>query len=502
MKFLIDTNIFIPLEPTAPGDLTPRTSAAAEFVRIVQTTGHQVYVHPEQYRDIERDRNEERRRQRQVLIQKYAVLPTVPSIPAETRERIGSPRKGSNDWVDNQLIIALYRDAVAYIVTEDRGLRKKAARLELQSRVLTIGEALRLVQVFFDRPPTPPPAVKGQAAYELDHSDSFFDSFRTDYGTKEFDAWITKCKREHRQAWIIEGRNTRYAAISIVKREEQEDLGLTGRILKVCSFKVSPEYAGFHYAELLLKTIFEYAIVNSFDNLFVDIYPKHDALIGILEDHGFEQTAEKKRTGEIRLVKQLTFVASDLETFGALEFNRRWGPYSFKLSNVSIHLVPIKPEFHRLLFPDAETELFPGFNPFGNSIRKAYLCGAPIRSLKPGDVLLFYSSRKKRAVTTTGVVEDTNVFQDADKIARFVGRRSIYSFEEIRELCKQDVLAILFRHSGVLSEPLHFNTLKQHSVLSGAPQSIQSVPRESLKWLRKELTARLPFYRSARSMRT
>ncbi len=502
MKFLIDTNILIPLEPTSPSNVTATTPQAAELARIVQTANHQMFVHPDQRLDIERDTDEKRRGYRKVLFEKYPVLPTAPSAPREITSLIGRPPKGSNDWVDNQLIVALYRDAVDYIVTEDKHLRNKAARLGLQARVLTLGEALRAVQVLFEKRPPAPPPVRGLAAYELNHFDSFFDSFRSDYGAKVFNKWITKCKRKHRLAWIIEGRQTPYAAVSIVKLEEEENLGLEGRILKICSLKVSMEYSGFHYAELLLKTIFEYALVNSFDYLFVDIYPKYDVLIGILKDHGFGETAEKKPTGEVRLVKQLTFATDDLERFEALEFNRRFGPYSFKLSNVCIHLVPIKPEFHQLLFPDAETELFPGFNPFGNGIRKAYLCNAPIRSLKPGDVLLFYSSGKRRAVTTTGVVEDTTVGRDADKIARFVGKRTIYSYKEIRHLCKRDVLAILFRHSGVLSEPLRFNTLKQHNVLSCAPQSIQSVPRESLKWLRRELTARLPFYRSAPSMRT
>ena len=64
MKFLIDTNIFIPLEPTAEADFEAGTSSAFAFVRRAQEAGHQVYVHPASREDIARDRSDARRRPR------------------------------------------------------------------------------------------------------------------------------------------------------------------------------------------------------------------------------------------------------------------------------------------------------------------------------------------------------------------------------------------------------------------------------------------------------
>ena len=55
MKFLIDTNIFIPLEPTRPSEVEGGTTKAAEFVQLAGISGHQLYVHPARREDLRRD---------------------------------------------------------------------------------------------------------------------------------------------------------------------------------------------------------------------------------------------------------------------------------------------------------------------------------------------------------------------------------------------------------------------------------------------------------------
>lgn len=104
-------------------------------------------------------------------------------------------------------------------------------------------------------------------------------------------------------------------------------------------------------------------------------------------------------------------------------------------------MVPIEPRWHRLLFPDGEPvedTLFPATlglsaQPFGNALRKAYLCNASSRLLRPGDPLLFYRSRDQKAVYVVGVCEDTLVSQEPDEIIATVGRRTVYSLQEIQQ---------------------------------------------------------------------
>lgn len=203
------------------------------------------------------------------------------------------------------------------------------------------------------------------------------------------------------------------------------------------------------------------------------------------------------------LTKPILLPSADVslgDTLSPLEYNIRYGPSAIKFMDAPAYLVPIMPVYHRLLFPEAEDqqELMPGMYPFGNSIRKAYLSNAPVRSMVPGSTILFYRSQDKSHDTSeiiaVGVVEETMVSQNPDEIARYVIRRSVYSKDEISEMCaKNDVLAIKFRHAGLLSEPISYAALKDNNAVVAAPQTIQSVPKEAIEWLSAELKLRLRF---------
>lgn len=488
MKFLIDTNVFIPLEPTTPTDLASLTPQAARFAQIASEGGHQLYVHPATLADIRRDDDRTRRGLRMVLFNKYPCLQNPPPISQRLESILGRAKPDTNDWVDNHLVAALRADAVDFLVTEDRRLRNKAGRLGLQDRVAAVAEAISVIQDLSDKAPLPPPAVQAIKAHALNESDPIFDSFREDY--PNFDGWLRKCKREHRQAWRIIGGASRLAGFCIVKPEEAIDFGLSGNILKLCSFKVSKDYNGFRFGELLLKALFDYARSNEYDWIYVTVFEKHGSLISLLEDFGFEEVPERTERGELILTKPMSFTETDRERTEPLAFNIRYGPSCAKIKDVPTFVVPIKPEYHCLLFPEAEKqrELFPGQRPFGNSIRKAYLSHAVIRRISHGATLLFYRSADVRGVTCLGVVEGTLVSSSPNDIARHVGKRTVYNLARIRALCQEkEVLAILFRQAGILKDPISLDELMANGVVRGAPQSILAVPKEATEWLQERL---------------
>lgn len=487
MKFLIDTNIFIPLEPTDLADLEAGTPAAIEFARLVSETGHQLYVHPATRADIRRDVDEARRRVREILFNKYPCLPHPPPISSRLERILGRAEPQTNEWVDNHLIAALEADAVDFLVTEDLTLRKKAARLGLEARVATVTEAISIVQDLFDIAPMPPPAVQAVKAHALNEHDPIFKSFREDY--PGFDAWLRKCKREHRQAWVIEVEPARLAAFCIVKPEKSVDFGVVGKILKMCSFKVSDEYNGFRFGELLLKTVFDHASSNRYDWIYVTVFEKYGNLIGLLKDFGFQDVGHRTKLGEVVLAKPMSFTEADRDSWDSLAFNVRYGPFAVKIKGVPTFVVPIKPQYHRLLFPEAEEqlELMPGRQPFGNSIRKAYLSNSLIRTITGGANLLFYRSEDIHSVTCLGVVEDTLVSSSPIEVARYVGKRTVYTFREIEALCSREVLAILFRQSRILKSAIPLKELMANGVLSAAPQSIVTVAEEAREWLQTRL---------------
>ncbi len=487
VRFLIDSNIFIPLEPTRLTDVEAGTPLATEFARLVTEAGHQLCVHPSTLEDIRRDQEETRRTLREIQFTKYPALTEPPRPSLRMEEILGAVARETNDWVDHQLLAALDANAVDLLVTEDQSLTRKAARIGLEQRVYTIPEAISFVRDLFDLAPPPPPAVEQIIAHNLDETDPIFESLRSDYDG--FDDWLTKCKLEHREARVVRGEGSEYAGICIIKREETGEFGLKGKVLKLCTFKISERHNGFRFGELLLKDIFEYASINKFEMIYVTVFERHGHLMALLGNFGFQPIAFKTAHGETVLVKRLSFTNQELASLDPLEFNIRFGPSAIRLVGVPTFLIPIMPEFHRLLFPDAETQLtiFPGRHPCGNSIRKAYLCNAAIRRITPGSNLLFYHSEKKQMIMVLGVVEQTMVSSTPANIARYVGKRTVYSFKQIQELCNKEVLAILFRQSFLLPEPITLEELKKKKYISAAPQSIMQLPEEASEWLQSRL---------------
>src|SRR5215211_5757620 len=193
MKFLIDMNIVIPLEPTGRADLHANTATATALAQLAMAGGHQLYVHPAIGEDMARDKNSERRELREALLAKY---PRLDHPPASTNvDRVlGTPKRDSHDYVDHQLLAALYANAVDYLVTEDNDMMRKAKRLGIEQRVFTIAAATSLLRSLFDVSPPPPPAVTEARAYTLDASDPIFASFRVDY--PGFDDWLARCQRD------------------------------------------------------------------------------------------------------------------------------------------------------------------------------------------------------------------------------------------------------------------------------------------------------------------
>ncbi|MHC4454501.1 MAG: GNAT family N-acetyltransferase, partial [Planctomycetota bacterium] len=141
----------------------------------------------------------------------------------------------------------------------------------------------------------------------------------------------------------------------------------------------------------------------------------------------------------------------------------------------------------RILFPECETQLifYPGNHPFGNSIRKAYLCNSNIRSIKPDSNLLFYRTEDIKGITVLGIVENTLVSKSPDKIARFVGKRTVYKYPEIVEMCSNEVLAILFRQVKCLPKSISLYKMIESGILSSHPQQITKASEETNKWVQK-----------------
>jgi hypothetical protein len=142
LKYLIDTNIIIPLEPASKSDLELNSELAREFHRLSAKARYQLFVHPAIQYDLDRDKDRPRAELRRHLITKYNQLTNIPSINDRPLPPLEVPERGTNDWVDVNLLLALQMDAVDFLVTDDEDIHRKAIKIGLNERVLRLPDVV------------------------------------------------------------------------------------------------------------------------------------------------------------------------------------------------------------------------------------------------------------------------------------------------------------------------------------------------------------------------
>lgn len=495
----MDSNVAIKSDPLST-EVEDDYDLALRFQQLAWEGQHRLLVHPSSLLDIARDADAARRVVRQRSFARYTMLDAPPLRSDAQTALLGVPVEDTNEAVDQDLLAAVLADAVAFLVTQDNGIHQKARRLGISERVLRLPDAIALIEGLFVRLPQPPPSVERKKAHELDLTDPIWDSLRAEYAG--FDTWLASARREHRDALVVGTDPARRAAVCLLKTEPTGEYGIPGPLLKISTFKVSPDYSGNKYGELLLKAIFDQCANESRAGIFVTVFEHHAELLSVLADFGFVTREERSSLGELVLHKRLVWTTEEQATASPLDFHITFGPPALTVTGTRPHLVPIEPRWHRLLFPDAEpahldTEtLFSATvavetHPFGNALRKAYLCRAATRRLEPGDPLLFYRSKDERAVFVVGICESVTVSADVDEIAALVGRRTVYTYAEIQDQVQHgELLVVLFRQARVLrADPITLDDLQAAGAARGWPQTIQQIRQEGIEWLRQRLAA-------------
>ncbi len=480
MRFLLDTNILIPLEDSS----LPLRESLARFVRLAHENGHQLVYHPASEDDIRRDRDENRRRRTLERLVQYTRLEGRQACPWN------DDQTKTNDAADNEILYALECDAAHALVTEDRAIYDKAKARGLLRRVYTI----QTVDDFLRRLHEPAyvrlPSIEDVPLHALTKvlSDDFFDSLRVGYAG--FDDWFREKAREGRKAWVYWDAPDKLGALCVYARQKDEritdgGLVLKGAALKLCTFKVAEACRGRKIGELFLKAAFRYATGNRLENIFIHgSRDRQHFLFELLEDFGFQDFGVFQ--GDTVFVKQhpITPPNGSIEPF---EYVRLYYPHFRHDDTVGKFIVPIRPEYHRVLFPDFEVgqlNLFRPSNTAGNAIKLAYLCHAQMREVKPGDVVLFYRSEDHRAITSIGVVERYDTLTDMNAIAGLVSRRTVYSMDEITDLARKATKVMLFRLVCHLSTPVPHAWLQEHGVVRGNIQSIRSIGHAEFETIR------------------
>ena len=179
------------------------------------------------------------------------------------------------------------------------------------------------------------------------------------------------------------------------------------------------------------------------------------------------------------------------EEFDSLDSLIRYYPYFQDDASVQKFIVPIQPNYHEDLFPDFSNlkgSLFESdqnlYSCQGNTIKKAYLCHSKIKSIKKGDVLLFYRSHDRKSIQCMGIVEDIFFSESIDEVFPLISKRTVYSHADLVKILKQKTLVILFRFIALEKEI----TLKSivSACIEGNIQSIRKISNEQYNVLRNE----------------
>ena len=121
---------------------------------------------------------------------------------------------------------------------------------------------------------------------EIDLQDPFFQSLREDYSG--FDDWF---RTKSNQDAFVQYVNQKIVGFLYLKIEERSVDDVippiyANKILKVGTFKIDAH--GTKMGEQFIKIIMDYAANEKVDVCYVTIYEKHEALIDLVQQFGFE----------------------------------------------------------------------------------------------------------------------------------------------------------------------------------------------------------------------
>lgn len=474
---LLDTNILIAFED-------PNKALDEHCAEILRNAPSDIgfYYHPIQLKDIERDKDEERKKQFLSRIARYKPLNQAPVFDDSYFDEKGWANNSENDFIDNTLLACVVEPVVELLVTNDKRILSKAKNVGVQERVFN----LESFEFFINSKPEPPELayVQEEQCHMLDIDDVFFDSLRASYSG--FNEWLEKCSRKQRKCWTIR-KDGELAALCIYKEEDEsiiDDKGNipNGPVLKLCTFKVGSETYGLKMGERLLHMAFSYASQQGFNFIYLTLNEADQShLSKLLTDFGFKAYGHYQ--GDRVMGKYLKPQTKDDRSLPKSEYVARFYPSFKDDSDVKKFLVPIKDQYHERLFPDISNlrdslfgESVEMYGSESNTIRKAYLCNSSISKIEPGDILLFYRSHDRQSIEVLGIVREVYRSNSRKEIFDIVKGRTVYTIQEIDNLTnygEDEVLVLFFDLIKYLPSPI---TLKQlHKIGMAHPQSISEI---------------------------
>ena len=490
MKALLDTNIIIHREAA-----TVVSQDIGLLYRWLDKGKYSKCVHSATIDEIKKNPNASTVGSFLVKLQSYEIIeipsPMQNAVAALSKER----DKTDNDRVDSILVNEVCVGRVDILISEDKGVHSKAERLGVKDKVFSIDAFLE--KVFAENPELVPYKVLNVQKVKfgkIDLKDVFFDTLRMDYDG--FDKWFMRKFDE--EAYItINSNNGKLLSFLYLKVEDGDEnySDMTPplppkRRLKVGTFKVISN--GFRLGERFLKIIFDNALKNCVQEIYVTVFDRRDEqrrLVSLLEAWGFKQWG--KKGDEFVYVRDFSpkFDENDIK-----------GTYPYFSRNRNCFLVPIYPQYHTELLPDSilNTESPDDFVedfPHRNCIGKVYVSRAYPPYPQKGDVLVFYRTGGyyKSVVSTIGIVQDLRQnFEWEEEFLSYCRKASVYPEKELHEMWRyKDTRPLALQFLYVYSFPHRINMerLIELGILAGvndAPRGFRPISTEQFNLILKE----------------
>ena len=491
MKALLDTNIIIHREANKIV-----SQDIGILYRWLDRGQYTKCIHSATIEEVKKNPNKETVDLFLVKLESYEVIDIPSPLQDEVKNVSDQIDTTDNDIVDTVLLNEVFVGRVDILITEDKKIHKKALELGIQDKVFTIDSFLE--KTFAEHPELVNYKVLNVQKLKfgkIDLNDIFFDSLKEDY--VGFDKWFIKKYDE--EAYItINSNNGMLLSFLYLKVEDETEnysninpLFLPKRRLKIGTFKVISN--GFRLGERFVKIIFDNALKNHVQEIYVTIYdkrPEQRRLIDLLEQWGFVLWGTK---GEGELVYVRDFSPKfDIENLKACF------PYISKGKNA--YIVPIYPEYHTELLPDSilnteSPEEFIEDFPHRNCINKVYVSRAMEPYPSVGDILVFYRTGGyyKSVVTTIGeVLEVKTDFQDENDFILYCRKKSVYPEQALRKMWRYSArkpFVVNFLYDYSFPHRINMKELIDLKVLTGindAPRGFKPITKEQFEIILKE----------------
>ena len=490
VSILLDTNIIIYRE-----DNNVIEDKIQRLSKILNKPKFNTFVHENSFKDIDNDKNISRREIVTSKMKSYQILKTHYDFQKDTDfVRIVGYDGTSNEYVDNSLLYSLLKGETTFLITNDNGIHKKAKKLDkthenISERVFNISEALNY---FEEKIPKFPYNIKHDTMNHLDINDPIFDKLKRDY--VDFEGWFKRKQNAKRNCLSYYNPNNLLGAVLIYKPEEEEQIVLKETILpyknriKIATMIVT--YEGYKIGEFFLKWIIDYAQSNKIDELYLTHFIEpDDSLVFLITEYGFilegyNNLGEAVYTKSINREECEKKICDEIGEKSPIELAKKYYPYFYDGPEVNKIIVPITDEYHEKLFlsKSQQSSLSNDITVSRNTIKKAYLSNTPT-NINVGDILLFYQTRTNQGISEIGVVESSHKDLSLEDIIKTVGKRSVFSQEELKEFEDKNSI-LLFIHSREFYK-IPSKKLIKMGLIKRAPMTAHNVNNEKYSEFKK-----------------